>query len=46
MKIQEEIDRMPPVNMNKDMDNQTTLPEVEKAKHQLSSNKAPGLMLY
>ena len=39
---EEAINRLPQVDTNPNLDNSPTLPEVEKAIHQLSSGKAPG----
>ena len=39
---EEAINRPPQVDINHEMDTPPTLPEVEKAIHQLSSGKAPG----
>ena len=39
---EEAINRLPQVDINPDLDTSPTLPEVEKAIHQLSNGKAPG----
>lgn len=39
---EEAINRLPQTEINEDLDNPPTLPEIEKAIHQLSNGKAPG----